>query len=234
MQVGIKIFPDRIPIIPQYAKIADFIEVMASNQLNLDDLKNFSIPITIHVQHTDLGVNPADKNLEKINLKAVRLAQKAADAANSDIIILHPGDLTNKSCSLKNSLDFFKKINDPRIVTENLGMQIALCRTPEEIAVFKENGFDFCFDFGHAVITAWYLKKDYKDLVKQFVKLKPAYFHICDGIVNSNKDHLNFHKGNYDLNFFKKLIGNKRVALETEKSPVEEYKKQIDFLKNGD
>ena len=219
MQVGIKIFPDRIHKIPKYAEIADFIEIMATEELNPTDLKEFSVPFVIHALHTGQGVNPADSTLEKVNLKAIKRAIEAADAANSDIIVLHAGKKLNKNCSLKNAINFFKKINDPRIIVENLSLKSELCVTLDETAYFKKAAeVEFCLDFGHVVIAALSLKKDYKELIKQFMKLNPAYFHITDGFVDSEEDeHLNFGKGDYDLDFFKRLIGNKRVALETEK-----------------
>jgi endonuclease IV len=233
MKVGIKIFPKRIPKIPEYAKIADFIEVMAAPELNPDDLKKFSIPITIHAQHRQFKVNIADKTLEKINLAAVKKAQEVADIVNSDIIILHPGNILNKNCSFENAVNFFNKIDDSRIIIENLTDKTCLCKSPEELSRYKkETGADFCLDFAHVVTAAFNLKKDYKKLVRQFIKLKPVYFHISDGFDNTPKDeHLNFGEGNYDLNFFKQFIGDKRVAIETKNTPLDIYKNQIKFLK---
>jgi endonuclease IV len=234
MKVGIKIFPDRINQIESLAKIADFIEIMASNDLIPEALKGFPIPITIHAQHYTLGINPADKSLNDINLKAVKKAQEAADIINSDIIILHSGILLNKNCSLENAINFFKKINDPRIIFENLGDYNALCRTPEEVRYFKEEtGSDFCLDFAHATIISSNFNSDYKKFVTDLSKLKPVYFHISDGIVGAEKDtHQNLGKGNFDIRFFRRFIKDKRVALEVEpSSSLEAYKKQIDFLK---
>ena len=96
-------------------------------------MKAQPIPITIHAQHSRFNINPADKTLEKINIKAVEKAQAAADITNSDIIILHPGTLANKNCSIENAINFFKKINDPRIIIENLTSRKSLCRLPKEL-----------------------------------------------------------------------------------------------------
>jgi len=234
MKVGIKIFPNRIKKIPEYAAIADYIEVMAAPNLNPQNLKNFSIPITIHAQHNQFGVNIADKSIVKLNLKAVEKAKKAADIVDSDIIILHPGKLENKNCSFDNAVNFFNKLKDPRIIIENLSDKNNICKSPEELLSFQQKtGCDFCLDFAHVVVAAFHLKKDYKEIVKQFVKLNPFYFHISDGFVNTGKDrHLNLGEGDYDLKFFRQFIGNKRVSLETKSSPILVYQEQIKFLKS--
>lgn len=232
MQVGIKIFPDRIPVISEYSKFADFIEILASDKLKISSLKKFKIPFTVHAPHSWWNVNPADKSLEKHNLKEVKRSQKTADAVKSDIIILHPGAISNKDCSLENSLNFFKKLDDPRIIAENLSLRNDICRTPEDIRIFKENNINFCFDFGHAIAIANQNKKNYKRYIRQFIKLKPVYFHISDGHINMTKDqHMNLGDGDYDLKFFKQFI-NKRVVLETDhRSSVEKYKEQVEFMK---
>ncbi|MEE9525339.1 MAG: TIM barrel protein [Candidatus Woesearchaeota archaeon] len=232
MQVGIKIFPDRIPTIPEYSKFADFIEILASDKLRIPSLKKFKIPFTVHTTHSWWNVNPADKRLEKHNLKEVRRAQKTADAVKSDIIILHPGWIDNKHSSVENSLNFFKKLDDPRIIAENLCNKNSVAATPEGIKLFKENKINFCFDFGHAIAIAYQQKKNYKRYIRQFIKLKPVYFHISDGHVKAPKDqHMNLGEGNYDIKFLKQFI-NKRVVLETDhRSPVAKYKEQVELMK---
>lgn len=229
VKVGAKIYPDRINEIPGLGKIADYIELKATKELNPAVLKKFSMPITIHAS----DVNPAAKSAEKLNMKMIKKAQKAADRVGSDVIIVHPGDLVDENNLVDNAVSFFKRINDKRIIFENLTFTKSLCRTPEEVLAFKkETGADFCLDFGHAIAIAAQLKKNYKPYLKEFVKLKPVYFHICDGHINSGIDeHLDFWKGDYDLDYLKHFIGNKRVTLETNKPPIEILKKQIAFLK---
>jgi endonuclease IV len=232
MKIGVKIFPDRMPVVSEYAKFADFIEVLASKDLKLSSLKKHKIPFTIHATHSWWNVNPADPALEKHNLEQVKLAQKAADIAKSDIIILHPGWIQNKKCSIENAVNFFKKLNDPRIIAENLCKKSSVTSSVEGMKLFKENKIDFCMDFGHAIAAAYQYKKNYKRYIRQFMKLKPIYFHISDGKVKSPLDsHMDLGDGDYDINFLKKLI-NKSVALETShKSSIEKYKQQINFLK---
>lgn len=232
MEVGIKIYPDKLYRTNQLAKISDFIELMVSPRVN--SVKKGKIKFTVHAPHERYGVNLADKRLENRNLKLMNHTIKIANRLKSKIIVVHAGLQENKHCSLDYSLKLLKKIDDPRIIIENLSYKSELNSTPEELKIFKQElGCGICFDFSHAITVA-YKKglKSYKPFIRKFLKLKPSYFHVCDGFYDGKDRHLNLGHGKYDLKFIKKCIGKKQTALEVEyKSSLQSLKQQVEFLK---
>lgn len=232
MKVGIKIYPDRLYQAKDLFKVSDFVELMITPGLALPEKGN--IDFTIHSPHERWGVNIADKRLEQRNWKIMNHVIKAADKLKSEIIIVHAGLLRNKSCSKEHSIKFIKKLDDSRIIIENLCVQTELTNTPEDMKHFmQEIGCGLCFDFSHAITVAHKLKlKSYKPYVKKFLKLKPRYFHICDGYYDGKDSHLDLGKGDWDISFFKECIGSKPVALEIDSRTVKKCKEQIEFLKN--
>lgn len=230
MRVGIKIFPDRLRVVNQLSKLFDFIELMATPSLS--NVRKTKVPFIIHAPHFRYKFNPADKRLEKYNLKLMNHTIKIADKLKSKKIIVHAGHLRNKNCSKKNSLKFLKKINDNRIIIENLCAKDALNKTPQELKAFtKELKCGICFDFSHAITTSYNLGyKSYKSFVRRFLKLKPEYFHICDGFYDGKDRHLDIGKGNYDLDFIKQCIGKKPVTLEITSRTLPSLKKQVELI----
>ncbi|MDP1759954.1 MAG: hypothetical protein Q8L01_00585 [Candidatus Woesebacteria bacterium] len=64
MKIGIKTF-DNPFFLESLKEKADFIEIMAIEGNNYDFLKKFSLPIVIHAQHENFGINNADKTKYK-------------------------------------------------------------------------------------------------------------------------------------------------------------------------
>ncbi len=96
---------------------------------------------------------------------------------------------------------------------------------------FKELGFKFCMDFGHAVATAAHFKKDYKKIVQEFAKLRPEYFHLSGNQKGEDK-HASIFDADTDIGFFKKIIqeNGSPVCLETPLD-LQKRKKEVDYLK---
>jgi sugar phosphate isomerase/epimerase len=93
----------------------------------------------------------------------------------------------------------------------------------------------FALDFGHAVCTANSLDIPLDGVLKDFLSLSPAIFHLSDAPSDATKDvHLNLGKGSLDL---KKLISyipkGGMVTIETPRSAsggLQDFVDDADFL----
>lgn len=230
MKFGVKTYDDE-KFLDYFFSKADFFEVQAIRGKDYSFLKKFAgkIPIVIHAEHFNFGVNAADSSLEKINRESIDFAIKVADLAKAKKIVLHPGSISNKNCSKENAIKFLKSIKDKRIVLENLPMLKSyspLGSTSEEIEELKEKtGFGFCFDLNHAIQSAVFYKKDFKKFLVDFEKLKPEHYHLCGQTLNPDKTHISLNESDFDLiNYLKLINKNAEVTLEVriDKESVEE------------
>ncbi len=237
MIIGLKYYPDKIELARKLQNEVDFFEVMAKQdeRNNVEAFGKLKAPVKIvHCEHTTFGVNISDRDKHDFNMRSVRFAQEMADKFGSKYIIIHPGTKLNEKCSLENIIEFYKELDDKRILVENLpyignfkGMRVeTFGRLPEEIKkIMRLGGVGFCYDFEHSWTVASVLKKDIKEFAKEFIRLGPSMYHFADSIVGRETDsHLNFGDGNADVSFFKSLIPKDAiVTLET--API--YEKQF-------
>lgn len=206
-----------------------FIELMVVNQTTDDDMKKFTnllkgLEVTIHAPHNAMGFDTGKKDLEKTNREILAKAQKAADALQAKVIVVHAGGGREEE-NIRETARQFKLFNDARIVIENLACdaddvtEVMHGNTPEEISyIMQESGCGFCFDFSHAVCAANYLGLDIEKQLSGFYNLKPRVYHICDGLLDGQEDlHLHFGQGNYPLKDFlhKYTDENAMVTMET-------------------
>ena len=187
----------------------------------------------IHAEHQFFGINPADASKEKENRKSVYFAQKIADRTSAEKIIIHPGHIENRNCSLENAISFFNKINDKRILMENLPPMKnvkRLCMNLEDVKEFIEKtGAGLCFDVNHA-IQARGFDKNY-DFIRDYLNLSPSHYHI--GGQKPEKDHLCFSDSEIDL---RKILEyypeSAEITLETE--PVaEKFEKDLEIIRDS-
>jgi len=230
MKFGVKTYDDETFLDYFFSK-ADFFEVQAIRGKDYSFLKKFAgkIPIVIHAEHSVFGVNVADSSIEKENIESINFAINVANFAKAEKIILHPGIINNKNCSIENQFKFFKSIKDKRIILENLPRDEEynfLGSTPEEIKELKDKfGFGFCLDINHAIQSAIFYKKDFKKFILEFEKLKPEHYHICGHNLKENKTHIGLTESDFDLlNYLKLINKNAKVTLEVriDKESVEE------------
>lgn len=219
MKLGVKTF-DNEKFLKHFENNCDFYEIMAIEKNNYDFIKNLKLPVVIHAQHRLFGVNNADKTKKDINLSSISFAGKIADLSNAKKIILHPGEIKNENCSLKNSIEFFKNINDKRILVENMPIEAnkKLCQTPEEIKEFmKKANVGFCLDINHAIPVAIGLKKDYIEFIKELIKLKPKHYHLGGQNIKHKKEHICLRNSDINLKEIMKIIpDDAEITLETE------------------
>ena len=208
MKIGVKTFDD-LKFLQEFEGKVDFFEIMAIDNPRreiIEFLTKTKTPIIIHAQHRGFGVNNADKSKEEKNNQAIKTAIKLAEKVGAKKIITHPGELDNKNCSEEQSINFIRKINDKRVIIENLPYhnKTRLCSTLEDTSKYlKETNSGLCFDINHAISAALELKEDYIEFVKKFIKLKPTHYHLGGQKIKGDITHLCFKDSDIDL---KKVI----------------------------
>lgn len=236
MKLGVKIFDER-EFLNHFENEADFFEVMAIQKNDYSFLKEFSLQIVIHAEHHHFGINPADISKKEESLKSLNFARKIADMSGAKKIVVHAGVLEegNKNCSLKNAIDFFREINDDRILIENLpkhhNNHKNLCSTPRQIKKFlRETNKKFCFDVNHHLKNLKKLKGNY-NFIKKYIKLNPAHYHIGGQKFSEKKEHLCLADSELDL---KKILNyypkDAEITLETEPN-IEKIENDIETIR---
>lgn len=160
----------------------------------------------IHASHAIQGLDISDKNEFDNNKKRLYDAQRFADLLDANYIILHPGMNVGIEF-LEESIRQFRSFNDSRLTVENLPTYCSQTKRllhgilPSEIKRFiDEANALFCLDFSHAICGANGCNVDVFEFLRDFVKLNPVMYHLCDGNINSTCDeHLHFGEGNYNL-----------------------------------
>ncbi|MFH1420454.1 MAG: TIM barrel protein [Candidatus Aenigmatarchaeota archaeon] len=244
LKVGLKLYSGNPrKKIEEAIKIADFVEVLIEPNIDFTFLKKYKTVFEIHCAHRLQGFNPADRMKWHKSEKMLDDAVCAANLLDAKKIIVHLGMIESKNCSLDNALKFFeiyqkKHGTDKRMLLENLcriSKETLIMNLPDESKkMMKRLGYGLCLDFSHAAVTAKLLSLDYKDVISGFAKLGPKYFHVCDGRTSSKIDlHLGLEKGNFDLEFFKRVIKkskSKQVLLEVPHN-IKRNRKEIAFMK---
>ncbi len=243
MKVGIKLWTTNNNLYNDFLEIykdgkANYLELkyILGKKENLNLIKNNKVPVILHSQNCIEGVCFSDGNLKK-NKKIFKELLEIADYLNAKGIIIHPGTGTNE-----NFKAFLKKLDTDKLIIENMPKVAvgnpAIGYTVEGIKDFLSMGkFRFCLDFGHAIKSAFSQNLDYKEYIKEFLKLKPFIFHIGGGDAKDERDeHLNLWEGDFDLNFLKECIKNnenKMITIETPKgNGLDQDIKNIEYFKN--
>jgi len=241
IKIGLKLWSTNSNILNEAKELIErglfqYIELMPIPKTEilpfLDQLHN--VPYIIHITTEKHGANIADKNKEEYNLKTIYNCIEWADKLNAKYLILHPG-----FGLIDNAIKFLNKIDDKRILIENmpkvgLNNEKMIGSTPEQIRGLMDNKFGLCLDLNHAIKAAISLRIPYKEFVQEFLKLKPKMFHISDGKLNNEKDeHLNIGEGDYDFEFLMTYIKrneSKYVTLETPRN-LNSFDNDINNLK---
>lgn len=235
MKVGVKIWDNEKDIAKakEIAPYVDFIEVMASNPKFIPLLKEINVPYVIHCMHQEHDVNFANRKKHYANYASLLTAIKFADELNAKFIVVHQGYLEDGNCNIQNVGSFFSKIDDKRILFENLPMNDQIdfigTRVDDIKKLMQLGGKGLCLDFAHGIMTAEVLKMHPVVYLKGFLDLKPKYFHIAN--VKQMEDHKHFEEGDFQMELLKNLLPKDAyVCIETSLD-VEKLKKEIEFLK---
>lgn len=212
-----------------------YIELMPVPDTKIAPFRKIKDPYIIHITSERYGLNIADKKKEEFNLKTISQCIQWGSELRAKYLILHPG-----FGEIKLAKNFLEKIDDRRILIENMPKvgindEKMIGFTPEQIKELMGNKFGFCLDFNHAIKAAISLKKDYKEYIKDFLKLNPKMFHISDGTLNNGKDeHLSIGEGEYDFDFLTDCIkksDTQYMTLETPKINLRFLKEDMENIK---
>lgn len=208
--------------------------------------KNMNIPYIIHAPHFLHGLNFSNAEQEKENMQLAYDALKFADYLQAEKIIFHPGIKGD----YKETARQINLINDERMLIENKPKNVAVKMdnlSEDDICVgynftqisyiLENTNIKFCLDIGHATCAANSEHKNYVDVLKEFMTLKPYMFHISDGDILSSIDkHYNIGKGSYDFKTIFSLIPKDAVmSVETNKNSkdnLDDFIEDIKLLKN--
>lgn len=206
-------------------KEADFVELYNNSDVALDFtklelIKNFFVTI-----HNDNGHGFHELTVGVEQLKIWQQTLKLADFFNSQYIIVHAG----KGPTFEDFLGNLKKIDDPRILIENMAgfddfgqkmytSDIAVLR---KIRIVKK----ICFDIEKAIKAACYWHLDYKEYIDICLReFDLFYFHISGGSKDSSRDeHKNLWESNFDFEWLASRLNS--LANEAEVSLVFETPK---------
>ncbi len=230
------------------AKIGDFTEVMIEPDVDYTYLKKIKTKWVVHCGHMYFGFNPPSRERWSKCEHILQKAQEAADFLNSDKIIVHFGLIENDDqakTGVKNALEFFKNFKDKRIILENSskvymynGKPCLMTDTPKDMKdILEKTGYGFCFDLAHAWVVAYNLGIEPKQMIKDFLKLKPKHFHVLDSSNEKKDDHINLGNGVLDIEFFRDVLKEYSKKHETMISLETPYnlpknKKEISFMKS--
>jgi len=224
MKVGVKTW-DNESFLEHFENKSDFFEVQAIQKNDYEFLKKFKKPIVIHAEHGGFGVNFPDPSLHAKNLKSVNFARALADSVKAKKIIVHPGRVMDKNCSLETSKKFVRAIKDDRIIIENHSQpKKGIGSNPDSMKEFlKFTGKKLCFDINHAIASANSSREDYIKYIKEYVKLKPVHYHFGgQKLINFFKfyrhdlTHLSLIDSNIDLKEIIRVIPkDAEITLET-------------------
>ncbi|MFA5114011.1 MAG: TIM barrel protein [Candidatus Margulisiibacteriota bacterium] len=200
------------------------------------------VPYVIHAPHFRGGMNLAKKEQAAKNLTLIREAQQFADRLMADKIIVHPGI----AGEIKETTRQLALIKDRRILIENKPYHALdddlICNgtTPAEIKLVMDGaGVGFCLDIGHAICAANAQRQEPLAFLREFLRLKPAMFHLTDGDRHGVLDsHSHIGQGNFDFPALLRLLpADALVTVETDKSSpgdLRDYEQDIARLKEYD
>lgn len=173
----------------------------------LNDLKD--ILTTIHTPHTEHDSDVFELDDSKMQFFKNQII-KTADFLDSKFIVVHAEAVGDSSETFRENM---KNINDRRVLIENMpkiGTDDKFCfgYSNEQLKPIKDYGFNFCFDFAHAIKSAIGQNINPKEFVEKLIlELNPSYFHLSSGRMNTPMDeHMNLFDGEFDIKWIKETL----------------------------
>lgn len=250
IKLGLKLWSENL----YYAELAealykerycDYIELYVVPGTVKDRLsvwKALEIPFIIHAPHNAHGFNLADRAKKEYNKKLFNETKRFADELSAPYIIVHPGVLGDRE-EVKTQL---AAIADKRMLIENKPYRtmdmagICAGHSPHDVASYvKACSGGFCFDVAHAVAYAASMKKDYFEVIGEFLEIGPKVLHISgfDHRLEMD-DHLHLKDGNADLAGVISLLKRSGAGFCTIETPkiskedLDDFKEDVRFLKD--
>ena len=93
--------------------------------------------------------------------------------------------------------------------------------------------FGFCFDLNHALQSAIFYKKDFKEFLSLFEELNPEHYHLCGHNLEENKTHISLVESDFDLISYLDLIKeDAEVTLEV-RIDKESVERDLEFVREN-
>jgi len=173
MRFGLKLWSTNHDLLNRAKEVIEnntfqYIELMYIPNTEITHFLGIIVPYVIHIPTSLRGMNIADKDKKKTNLKIIEKCIEWADKLNAKYLILHPGFGNISDAKL-----FLEEIDDKRILLENMPKvgindEKMVGYSPNQIKELIGKKFGLCLDLNHAIKASVSLKVDYKLLIKNF------------------------------------------------------------------
>lgn len=197
---------------------ADFVEIyLVPGSFKLSDFEIFkqnNIQVSLHAPHTRHNFDVFNLTKESLDIWNNQII-KTADYLKSPFIVVHPGVGDNKEVFKQESA----KIKDTRVLMESMikigfvgvkeGGVMCFGYSKEELEfIYKDCGFDICFDVCHSLASAVWQKINPYNFINDCIDLlQPRYFHLAGGNIEDETDkHLDLWEGTFDYKFIKEKL----------------------------
>lgn len=223
-QFGLKLWSTNTQLLEPAAALVrqgrfQYIELSIVPGTESAPFQSYDLPYCIHIT-TDLhGVNIASRDSRAGSMKQIAECIGWADRLDAHHLILHPG-----VGKIEEALRFLRDLDDDRILIENMPRsgihsEELVGYSPGQVQQLAGGKFGFCLDLNHAVKAAFSLKVPYLSLIREFLELRPAMFHISDGhSTNGIDEHLPIGAGDYNMLALLRCVrdaGELPITLET-------------------
>jgi sugar phosphate isomerase/epimerase len=201
IKFGLKVYGKKaLKVLGPVVNEFDFIEIMALENVDYKQIKNFGLPVIIHNKNSNFGINFANPLLEKENKKSLDLSIELANKFDSKFIIVHPEFYENPKCSEEQTIKSLNEFSDDRILIENMpGPRNNKINFGDSFDSIKHlcdaTGKRLCLDIAHAALSSKCLNVDVVTFLKQLNSLNPGLYHFSDVTFNGMKDHLDIGTG---------------------------------------
>ncbi|NOY76041.1 MAG: hypothetical protein GXP32_09680 [Kiritimatiellaeota bacterium] len=250
MKIGLKLWSENTELIARAGElfrknICDFLElyVVPGSEPTIEKWRVLDFPIILHAAHSHGGLNMAEPDVVAKKRAVFAELDKFNSALDAESVIFHPGVDGELSRTIGNFADMrslFPALADSALIENKplrgLNGETCVGYAPADIEKFKNAaGIGVCLDFGHAIAAANSMKRSWKSVVDEFMKLNPDLFHLSDGCLTAEMDsHLNLGDGDYPIAELAAMChDDAMVTLETAKVPkreLDDFAEDVEFL----
>jgi deoxyribonuclease IV len=232
-KIGLKIWSTNLRYIPIARElfsrqVFDYIELFTvpGSIETLPLWNDLAVPYILHAPHTYAGLDPSVAASRALNIELVAQVDQFFQALSPAHVIFHPGvhGQVSESISQFRSFGYKFPVMYEKVLIENkplIGLREETClgAAPDEMRrILDATGRGFCLDFGHAICYAVAAGKEWKQVLAEFLKLRPSMYHLCDGHFTVKDAHEHLGAGEFDLPYLIQLIEDgKPVSLETKR-----------------
>jgi endonuclease IV len=107
-------------------------------------------------------------------------------------------------------------------------------KNPAEMQKLMEaTGCGFVLDFSHAQSSSLSFKRNFTNVLDEYLRLNPIMFHLSDGMTGQARDmHLPLGKGTFNLKQLCSFIGERPVTLEVSPPTFENFKSSKELIRS--